>query len=60
MKNEYNSQSLSLAESYKDYFKIGAAVTINDLSGTLWGISDAYTWKDNFPVHGRGMEKYDE
>ena len=20
---------------------------------TLWGISDKYTWKDNFPVKGR-------
>jgi endo-1,4-beta-xylanase len=34
MTNKYNDKILSLAEAYKDYFKIGAAVTVNDLSGT--------------------------
>ena len=29
-----NSKLVSLAEAYKDYFKIGAAVTVNDFSGT--------------------------
>lgn len=33
MTKEYNGKIISLAEAYKDYFKIGAAVTVNDLQG---------------------------
>ena len=33
MSTEYKSGIISLAEAYKDYFKIGAAVTVNDLQG---------------------------
>jgi endo-1,4-beta-xylanase len=33
MSHKYKNTSLYLAEAYKDYFKIGAAITVNDLNG---------------------------
>jgi endo-1,4-beta-xylanase len=41
------------AQVYDDIFSVFRQYKEHVTSVTFWGISDAYTWKDNFPVFGR-------
>lgn len=51
---EPTSEMLDLQEKvYDDVFKVFREYRDVVNSVTLWGISDAYTWKDGFPVRGR-------
>ncbi|OPJ59439.1 endo-1,4-beta-xylanase [Clostridium oryzae] len=51
---EDKSEMLSLqAKVYDDIFSVFKEYKEFITSVTFWGISDRYTWKDNFPVRGR-------
>lgn len=41
------------AERYERFFDLFTKYSDNVKSVTFWGISDAYTWLDDFPVRGR-------
>lgn len=41
------------AERYEAFFKIFKSYRAHIDSVTFWGVDDAYTWLDNFPVHSR-------
>jgi endo-1,4-beta-xylanase len=51
---EPTSEMLCMQEEmYNNIFRIFREYKEVLNSVTFWGISDMYTWKDNFPVHGR-------
>ncbi|MDP4089643.1 MAG: endo-1,4-beta-xylanase [Bacillota bacterium] len=51
---EPTSEMLALQELvYNDIFSVFREYKGLVTSVTFWGISDKYTWKDNFPVYGR-------